>query len=88
MNIDIKHVAKLSRLKIADNELDKFHKEMSDIIAMCEDLPAMEGSIQIDANNPMTLRTDEIVPSVSREDMLKNAPQTQAGCVVVPKTVE
>ena len=28
MNIDIKHIAKLARLRIEDNQLDKFESEM------------------------------------------------------------
>ena len=32
MNIDIKHIAKLSRLRIEDSELEKFEKEMQNIV--------------------------------------------------------
>ena len=34
------------------------------------------------------LREDEIIPSYSRDEILKNAPVREAGCFSVPKTVE
>ena len=41
-----------------------------------------------DPNNRMILREDEIKSSLPRTEMLKNVPQSQAGCIVVPKVVE
>ena len=32
MNIDIKHIAKLARLRIEDDQLDKFESEMENIV--------------------------------------------------------
>ena len=50
---------------------------------------ATEGSaIAVDTENTMELRADEVIPSASREDMLMNAPQVAAGCIVMPKVVE
>ncbi len=88
MNIDIKHIAKLARLKIAEEENSKFEKELSDIISMCEKLPQIDGVLNVDESKVMVLRSDDLEPSLHRDEVLKNAPQTQAGCVVVPKTVE
>ncbi len=89
MQIDIKHIAKLSRLKIEDEKLNKFETEMQNIIGMVEKLPSLEDKLSgVDVNNTMELREDVVQPSLKRDEILKNAPQTQAGCVVVPKTVE
>ena len=89
MNIDIKHIAKLSRLHIEEKDMEKFQKEMQDIIQMVERLPDVsDQNLGVDRNNAMELRRDEIRPSMRREEILKNAPKTAAGCVVVPKTVE
>ncbi len=89
MKIDIKHIAKLSRLKVSDDEVEKFEKEMQAIIQMIENLPQLDASGPlIDPSNPMKLRKDMVDHPYRREDILKNAPQTQAGCVVVPKVVE
>ena len=89
MQIDIQHIAKLSRLSIEKEKVEKFQKEMENIVAMCEKLPPMDGDYtSVDPSNPMQLRQDEIRPSLKRDQLLQYAPQTQAGCVVVPKVVE
>lgn len=89
MEIDIKHIAKLSRLKVSDEEVKKFEKEMQAIIRMVDNLPELDASGPlIDPENPMKLRKDVVFHPYRREEILKNAPKTQAGCVVVPKVVE
>lgn len=88
-NIDIKHIAKLARLKIDDSELERYESEMTDIIKMVEAMPEINEELIIDPNNAMTLREDKLSQDkLSRDVMLKNAPKVVAGCVVVPKTVE
>ncbi len=88
-NIDIRHVAKLARLKIDDSELERYESEMTDIIRMVEAMPEINEELIIDQNNAMALREDELSQDkLSRDVMLKNAPKVVAGCVVVPKTVE
>ncbi|MDF2567449.1 MAG: gatC [Oscillospiraceae bacterium] len=89
MKIDINHIAKLSRLKFSDDEAKKFENEMQSILDMVENLPPMEdiGAL-IDPENPMEMRKDEAVNLYKRDELLANAKQTQAGCVVVPKVVE
>lgn len=89
MNIDIKHIAKLARLKIDDEKQEKFEKEMQLIVNMVENLPDINDELVLDIENPMTLREDIAVTNkFSRDELMKNAPQVQAGCLVVPKTVE
>ena len=88
-NIDIRHVAKLARLKIDDGELERYESEMTDIIRMVEAMPEINEELIIDQNNAMALREDKLSQDkLSRDVMLKNAPKVVAGCVVVPKTVE
>ena len=85
MEIDIKKIAKLSRLAIEPEREEKFQK---DIIEMVERLPEMEtGDLSPKVEDTMTLREDVVEPSLPRDEVLKNAPQVAAGCVVVPKTV-
>lgn len=89
MDIDIKHIAKLSRLRIDESELAGYEKEMSDIISMVEAMPDIQDELTVDPNNAMTLRADTVSDvKIPRDEILKNAPKTVAGCVVVPKTVE
>lgn len=89
MNVDIKHIAKLSRLKIEEDKLAKFEKDMQNIINMVDKLPDVEDSLILDKDNAMTLRKDIAVQDkFTRDELLTNAPMVQAGCIVVPKTVE
>ena len=89
MNIDIRHIAKLARLTIEEEKLEKFEKDMADIVAMVERLPAVEGqSLELDPADRMELRKDEVKPSLRRDAVLQNAPKSAAGCIVVPKTVD
>lgn len=89
MEIDIKKLAKLSRLEIEESQIASFEKEMKGIIKMVENLPEISdsGSL-IDPSTPMKLREDVSENHYRRDELLKNAPQTQAGCVVVPRVVE
>ncbi len=89
MEIDIKRIAKLAKLSIPDEKVEKFQKEMEGIIQMVENLPNLDtkGAL-VDPDNTMELRKDEVQPSYPRDEMLKNAPTTAAGCVMIPKVVE
>lgn len=89
MNIDIKHIAKLARLRIEDDQLDKFELEMENIVGMVEKLPDIQDEMTLDPDNPMILRKDVAVQDkFTRQELMQNAPQVKAGCLVVPKTVE
>lgn len=89
MNIDIKHIAKLARLRIEDDQLDKFESEMENIMGMVEKLPDIQDEMTLDPDNPMILRKDVAVQDkFTRQELMQNAPQVKAGCLVVPKTVE
>ncbi|MCD8005626.1 MAG: Asp-tRNA(Asn)/Glu-tRNA(Gln) amidotransferase subunit GatC [Oscillospiraceae bacterium] len=88
-NIDIKHVAKLARIKISDDELPKYSEEMNNIIRMVEAMPEIDDELLVDESGVMDLREDKLAETkLSRDEILKNAPKVVAGCVVVPKTVE
>ena len=89
MNIDIKHIAQLARLRIEDDQLDKFESEMQNIVGMVEKLPDIQDEMTLDPDNPMILRKDVAVQDkFTRQELMQNAPQVKAGCLVVPKTVE
>ncbi|MFA5657924.1 MAG: Asp-tRNA(Asn)/Glu-tRNA(Gln) amidotransferase subunit GatC [Oscillospiraceae bacterium] len=89
MNIDIKHIAKLSRLRIEEDKLEKFEADMRSIVEMVEKLPDINDELSLDPSNPLRLREDKAVTGkFTRNELLANAPKVQAGCLVVPKTVE
>ena len=52
-------------------------------------LPEVDGDVDLNPEDAMTLREDKAVTDkFRREELLANAPEVQAGCLVVPKTVE
>lgn len=89
MNIDIRHIAKLSRLRIEDDKLEKFEADMRNIVEMVEKLPDINDELTLDEENAMTLREDKAVTNkYTRQELMYNSPSVKAGCLVVPKTVE
>ena len=88
MKIDIKHIAKLSKLYFDEDSEKKFQSQMQNIVGMVENLPEIEDTITVSVSNAMELRPDTVEKSFSRSVLLANAPETAAGCVVVPKTIE
>ena len=54
MEIDIKHIAKLARLRIEDDEMEEVQKKMLSVLEMVENLPEITGkSSGLDRENPM-----------------------------------
>lgn len=88
MKIDVRHTAALAKLRLDEDKIEQFAAQMQDIVSMVEQLPEIDSELTLaDRSNPMLLRADEIGPSLTRDELLGNAPQKQAGCIVVPKTV-
>ncbi len=88
MEMDVRHIAKLSKLKLSDEKVEKFEKEMQGILGMVENLPPLETGVLLDENNTMTLRADVVEPSFPRDELLKNATETAAGCFKLPKLID
>lgn len=89
MKVDIKRLAKLSKLSVDESQEAKFEQQMQDIIGMVDNLPPLEGKgALLDKENPMVMRADESENLYKRDDILSNAPQVQSGCVVVPKIID
>ncbi|MCL2033852.1 MAG: Asp-tRNA(Asn)/Glu-tRNA(Gln) amidotransferase subunit GatC [Oscillospiraceae bacterium] len=89
MKIDVRHTAKLAKLWLNENEIADFEKQMNEILRIVETLPELpDDGFLLDPENVMSLRPDIVEPSLSRSELLANAPQKQAGCIVVPKTLK
>ncbi len=88
MQFDIRHIARLARLRLEDGEIETLCAQMEQIMEMVSSIPALdeEASGLVPAD-PMALRGDEVTPSMPREEILANAPQQEAGCFVVPRFV-
>ncbi len=82
------HVARLSRLRLDEGEVETMSRELSSILDHVEtmselDLEGVEPTSRVvDAEN--VLRADEAATSLSRDAALANAPDPSAGSFRVP----
>ncbi|MEM9469842.1 MAG: Asp-tRNA(Asn)/Glu-tRNA(Gln) amidotransferase subunit GatC [Pseudomonadota bacterium] len=85
-------VARLARLKISDEEAEKYGSQLSNIIQFVEQLNEVDTdnveplASVVDIN--LRLRDDEITDGGIQKDVLANAPEELEGFFVVPKVVE
>ena len=87
---DVIAIARLSKLYIAEDELDEMTKAMDDIIKFADTINnAADEGIEFDNINNLSnsFRTDEVVTSYDREEILKNANDIDEGHFLVRKRV-
>lgn len=83
---EIMQTAILSKLFVADDEIDKLTKDMAEIISFADTINnAADEGIDFDNINNLSnvLREDEVVPSLDREKILRNAKDSDDGCFLV-----
>ena len=88
---DVLHIAQLSKLEFSDEEIEKFTTEMSTIVEYVNTLQGVDTSDVEDQTSVLPLndlRADEVEPSLSQEEAIKNAPKKRAGGFSVPQVVE
>jgi len=88
----VKHIAKLSRLEISEEETDLFTGQLGQIVDYVEQLNTCETEGITPTSHPIPLETpyreDEVVPSPEIDLALKNAPVVEDGCFKVPRVIE
>ena len=89
---DVEHVAKLSQIKFEEKELEKFTKQLEDIVGFIDKLSELntEGIEPTSSVIPMVnvTREDSIRPSFIQEKALSNAPDKEIGHYKIPKIME
>ena len=88
----VRHVARLARLALSDDEIDRMVPELNNILGWVDQL----GEVDTDGVEPLTavidnhlrLRDDVVNDGNVRHDVLKNAPDAQHGFFAVPKVIE
>ncbi len=92
MEIDVKYVAQLARLSLTAEEEQKFGAQLGQILGYIEKLNELDVSQVEPTAHAVPLvnvtRLDEVRPSLSNEDALRNAPARANGLFIVPKIVE
>jgi len=88
----VRHIAKLARIAMSDDELDRLVPELNAIIGWVEQL----GEVDTDGVEPLAtvidqqlrLREDAVTDGDIRDAVLANAPDAQHGFFAVPKVIE
>jgi aspartyl-tRNA(Asn)/glutamyl-tRNA(Gln) amidotransferase subunit C len=88
----VRHIAKLARIAMSDDELERLVPELNNILGWVEQL----GEVDTDGVEPLAtvidqklrLRDDAVTDGNIRDDILANAPEAQHGFFAVPKVIE
>jgi aspartyl-tRNA(Asn)/glutamyl-tRNA(Gln) amidotransferase subunit C len=86
------HVAKLASLSLSEDEADRFAGELAKIVAHVAELDAIDTrdvppTAHVLAER-MPLREDNVIPGLSHEEALSQAPETEADGFAVPAFLE
>lgn len=89
---DVIHVAKLARLQLSDEELERMTRELDCILAYMEQLRSVDTTGIEPTAHAMELsnvfREDEVCPSLDVEEALANAPRRRNDAFEVPRIIE
>ena len=88
----VRHIAKLARIAMSDEEIEQLVPELNNILGWVEQL----GEVNTDGVEPLTavidqklrLRDDVVTEGNIRDEVLANAPEAQHGFFAVPKVIE
>jgi aspartyl-tRNA(Asn)/glutamyl-tRNA(Gln) amidotransferase subunit C len=88
---DVRHVAKLARLALTEDQLDTLRPQLESILHYV----AQIGQADVAGVEPMAhalplanvLRDDVVEPSLTIEQVLQNAPETDGRFFKVPKVI-
>ena len=91
-NEQVRHIARLARIAMSDEEIETLGPELNNILGWIEQL----GEVNTDGVEPLTavidqklrLRDDAVTEGNIRDEILANAPEAQHGFFAVPKLIE
>ncbi len=87
----VSHLAHLSRLNVAPEKMDKLVADMQDLVGFVEQLNNLDTTgtepLMHMGNNVNVLREDIVAGSITREEALKNAPNSDGVFFKVPKVI-
>jgi len=89
---EVRHIAKLARIAMSDEELARLEPELNNILGWIEQLAEVdtEGVEPLTAviEQKLRLRDDVVNDGDCRDEVLANAPDAQHGFFAVPKVIE
>lgn len=88
----IKYLETLARITLNEDEEKKVGSELQDILTYIDMLNELDtdGVEAMSHCFPVTnvMREDEVSASMTPDEIVANAPESQDGCFVVPKTID
>ena len=88
---DVAAIANLARLELPDETLEQYATQLGSVLGYMEQLGELDTSgiepLYSPVEHPAPLRVDEAVSTISREEILRNAPQTDGQFFIVPRIV-
>lgn len=92
IDIDIAHVAKLARLALTEEELNRYREQLGVILEHAAKVQSADTSQVEPTAHPLgfvnAFREDETRPSLDREEVLSQAPEARDGYFVVPPAMD
>jgi aspartyl-tRNA(Asn)/glutamyl-tRNA(Gln) amidotransferase subunit C len=86
---DVAHVARLARLSLTTEELERFTEQLGAVLDHARDVEALDTEGVPPTAHPLPLRNvlreDEVVPCLDRDEVLAQAPATEANRFRVPR---
>ena len=88
---EVRHVARLARLSLSDEEVHLFTGQLAAVLEHAEDVEALDTAGVPPTAHPLhltnVLRDDEPRPSLDRGEVLRSAPRAEEGRFRVPPIV-
>ena len=91
-NEEVEHIAHLARLQLAQEEVALYREQLSAILEYASRLRMVDTRSISPTSSVLALhsvlRPDEPRPGLTKEELLRNAPQVEQGCFRVPPVLE
>ena len=89
--IDVRHVARLARVALTDDEVERYGNQLAELLAHVDllkelDTGAVAATAQVVASRNV-MRADALRPTLDHDVVLAGAPQPQHGFFRVPKII-
>ena len=89
---DVRNIAQLARLQMDDSSLEQYASDLSNILALAEQMDAVDTSNVTPMAHPLDatqrLRPDLVTESDQREKFQAIAPDVENGLYRVPKVID
>src|SRR5687767_466916 len=89
---DVQHVARLARLVLTDDEVERFTEQLGVILEYAQDMAELEIDDVEPTAHPVpvenVLRPDDVRRGLDREEVLSQAPAAEDGRFRVPRILD